>query len=151
VDNGTQIRLTGEGEYGTRGGPAGNLYVFISVERHEFFVRRDNDIILELSINMAQAALGDKVRVPTIDGEEDIVIPAGTQSGTVKRLKARGVPYLRRAGRGDQVIVVTVETPKKLTPQQEQLFLELGKTLGKEAIRPQEKGFFDRVKDALGL
>ncbi|MBN1581485.1 MAG: molecular chaperone DnaJ [Anaerolineae bacterium] len=151
VDNGTQIRLTGEGEYGTLGGPPGNLYVFISVEAHEFFVRRDNDIILELSINVAQAALGDQVKIPTIDGEEDLAIPAGTQSGTIKRLKAHGVPFLRRPGRGDQLVMITVETPKKLTPKQEQLFLELGETLGKEAIRPQEKGFFDRVKEALGL
>ncbi len=151
VDNGTQIRLSGEGELGARGGPAGNLYVFVAVKAHEFFVRRDNEIILELSINVAQAALGDQVKIPTLDGEEDLVIPAGTQSGTVIRLKARGVPYLRKAGRGDQLVVVTVETPKKLTAKQEQLFLELGETLGKEVIRPQERGFFDRVKDALGL
>ena len=151
VDNSTQIRLTGEGEYGTLGGPPGNLYVFISVEPHEFFIRRDNNIILELSINVAQAALGDQVKIPTIDGQVELTIPAGTQSGTVKRLKASGVPYLRRAGRGDQLVVITVETPKKLTPEQEQLFLELSQTLNKEAIRPQEKGFFDHVKDALGL
>lgn len=151
VDTGTQIRLSGEGEYGTLGGPPGNLYVFITVEPHEFFVRRDNDIIVEVSINVAQAALGDKIKVPTIDGEEEIVIPAGTQSGTVHRLKGRGVPYLRKPGRGDQLVVITVEIPKKLTRQQEQLFVELGKSLGGAAIQPQGRGFFDRVKDALGL
>ncbi len=151
VDNGTQIRLTGEGEPGTLGGPPGNLYVFIAVEPHEFFLRRDNDIILELAVNVAQAALGDKVRVPTIDGEEEVAIPAGTQSGTVHRLKARGVPYLRKAGRGDQLVVINVEIPKKLNKKQEQLFMELSETLGKETIQPQGRGFFDRVKDALGL
>jgi len=151
VDTGTQIRLSGEGEYGTLGGPPGNLYVFITVEPHEFFVRRDNDIILEVAINVAQAALGDKIKVPTIDGEEEIVIPAGTQSGTIHRLKGRGVPYLRKPGRGDQLVVITVEIPKKLSRQQEQLFLELSKTLGGAAIQPQGRGFFDRVKDALGL
>lgn len=151
VDTGTQIRLTGEGEHGTLGGPPGNLYVFITVEPHEFFLRRDNDIILELAVNVAQAVLGDKVKVPTVDGEEEITIPAGTQSGTVHRLRARGVPYLRKAGRGDQLVVITVEIPKKLTKKQEQLFLELSQTLGQAAIQPQGRGFFDRVKDALGL
>ncbi|MBN1935270.1 MAG: molecular chaperone DnaJ [Anaerolineae bacterium] len=151
VDNGTQIRLTGEGEHGALGGPPGNLYVFIAVEPHEFFFRRDNDIILELAVNVAQAALGDKIKVPTVDGEEEIAVPAGTQSGTVHRLKARGVPYLRKAGRGDQLVVITVEIPKKLTKKQEQLFLELGGTLGQAVIQPQGRGFFDRVKDALGL
>lgn len=151
VDKGTQIRLSGEGEYGLMGGPTGNLYVFIAVEPHEFFVRQENDIILELSINVAQAALGDKLKVPTLDGEEEVTIPSGTQSGTVIRLKARGVPYLRHAGRGDQLVVVTVDVPQKLTEKQRKLLTELGETLGKEAIRPQEKGFFDRVKEALGL
>jgi molecular chaperone DnaJ len=151
VDNGTQIRLTGEGEYGTLGGPPGNLYVFITVEPHEFFVRQDNDIILELSVNVAQAALGDKVTVPTLDGDENLTITGGTQSGTVFRLKGRGVPYLRRAGRGDQVVIVTVNIPQKLSPRQQELFLELSETLSKEAINPQEKGFLDRVREALGL
>ena len=151
VDNGTQIRLTGEGEYGTLGGPPGNLYVFIAVEPHEFFVRQDNDIILELSVNVAQAALGDKVTVPTLDGDENLIITGGTQSGTVFRFKGRGVPYLRRAGRGDQLVIVTVNIPQKLSPRQQELFLELSETLSKEAINPQEKGFLDRIREALGL
>ena len=152
VDNGTQIRLTGEGEEGTLGGPPGNLYVFITVKPHAFFVRQDNDILLELSINVAQATLGDKVSVPTLDGEkEELAIPAGTQNGTVVRLKGRGIPYLRRNGRGDQLIIVTVHIPQKLSPRQHELFYELSETLNKEAINPQEKGFLDRVKEALGL
>jgi molecular chaperone DnaJ len=151
VDNGTQIRLTGEGEEGTLGGPPGNLYVFITVEPHKFFARQENNILLELSINVAQAALGDKVNIPTLDGEEELAIPAGTQNGTVFRLKGRGVPYLRRNGRGDQVVVVTIQIPQKLSPRQQQLFHELSETLSKEAINPQEKGFLERFKEALGL
>jgi molecular chaperone DnaJ len=151
VDDGTRIRLTGEGELGAMGGPPGNLYVFIHVAPHDFFVRQENHIILELEINVAQAALGDLVHVPTLDGREELVIPAGTQTGEVFRLKARGVPYLRRAGRGDQLVVVTVAVPRKLTDQQRQLFLDLGETLGKEIVSQREKGFLERVKDALGL
>jgi molecular chaperone DnaJ len=151
VDDGTRIRLTGEGELGALGGPPGNLYVFISVEPHKFFSRRDNDILLELSINVAQAALGDLIQVPTLDGDEELSIPAATQTGDMFRLKAHGVPYLRRPGRGDQLVIVTVAIPDKLTPEQRELFKELGDTLGKEIISQREKGFVDRVKDVLGL
>lgn len=151
VDDGTRIRLTGEGELGGLGGPAGNLYVFVSVEPHEFFVRQDNDIILDLTINMAQAALGDQVGVPTLDGDEELVIAAGTQTGDILRLKGRGVPYLRRSGRGDQLVVITVATPTKLSDRQRELFQELGKTLGREIIAQREKGFLDRVKETFGL
>ena len=87
----------------------------------------------------------------TLDGEEDLIIPAGTQTGEILRLKARGVPYLRRAGRGDQLVVITVVTPQKLTEKQRELLQELGDTLGKEIIAQREKGFLDRVKDAFGL
>jgi len=151
VDEGTRIRLTGEGELGTLGGPPGDLYVFISVKPHEYFVRRDNDIILELSLNVAQAALGDLIAVPTLDGEEELPIPPGTQTGEVFRLKAHGVPYLRRPGRGDELVVVTVAVPRHLDARQRELFEELGETLGKEIIAQHERGFLDRVKEALGL
>jgi molecular chaperone DnaJ len=151
VDDGTRIRLTGEGELGSLGGPPGNLYVFISVEPHPYFKRQDNHIVLELEINVAQGALGDLVTIPTLDGDEELVIPAGTQTGEVFRLKAKGVPYLRRPGRGDQMVVVTVNIPKKLTAEQRALFEQLGETLGKEIIAQREKGFVDRVRDALGL
>ena len=151
VDDGTRIRLTGEGELGALRGPPGDLYVFVSVEPHEFFVRRDNDIMLELSVNVAQAALGDLITIPTLDGEEEFSIPPGTQTGDVFRLKAHGVPYLRRPGRGDQLIVVTVAVPEKLDERQRELFEELGETLGKEIIAQRERGFLDRVREALGL
>jgi len=151
VDDGTQIRLTGEGESGVWGGPPGNLYVFIAVEPHPFFVRQNNHIMLELVINVAQAALGDVVRVPTLQDEEELVIPAGTETGDVFRFKGRGVPYLRRAGQGDQLIVITIAIPQVLSEKQRELFEELSETLGKEIVSQRERGFLDRVKEALGL
>ncbi|HML24275.1 MAG TPA: molecular chaperone DnaJ [Aggregatilinea sp.] len=155
VDDGTQIRLGGEGEPGQRGGPAGDLYVVLRVTPHEFFKRRESDIILEVSINVAQAALGDSIAVPTVDGDEEVVVPAGTQSGKVIRLRGKGVPKLRRdgssAGRGDQLLVLTVEVPSKLTKEQRDLFEQLGRTLGKEVIpQKQGRGFLDRVSDFFG-
>jgi molecular chaperone DnaJ len=149
VDNGTQIRLAGEGELGTRGGPPGNLYVVLSVKPHRYFRRQDNNIILELAINVAQAALGDEVMVPTLEDEEKLVIPAGTQTGKVFRLRGKGVPYLRRNGRGDQLVIVQVAIPTDLNDEQKQLFKDLGKTLGKEVIPQQEKSFFDKMMDFL--
>ena len=151
VDNGTQIRLNSEGEPGMNGGPAGNLYVVVGVTPHAFFRRKDEDIIVELSINVAQATLGDDIEVPTIDGKERLTIPNGTQTGNVFRMKGKGVPHLRRSSRGDQLVLVTVSTPQNLTVEQRRLFAELAKTLGKEVIPQQEKGFFDKLKDAFGV
>jgi molecular chaperone DnaJ len=151
VDEGTRIRLAGEGEPGARGGPLGNLYVVLSVKPHAHFKRDNNDIYLELDINIAQAALGDRVQVPTLDGLEDFVIPVGTQTGDSFKLKGKGVPYLRRNGRGDQIVIVHVLTPTKLSSKQKQLLTELSKTLGKEVIHQPEKGLLDKLKDALGL
>ncbi len=105
MDNGTQIRLAGEGEPGILGGPQGNLYLLLEVKAHKFFKRRENDILLNLDINIAQAVLGAEVDVPTVDGSAKLKIPAGTQPGKVFTLKARGVPYLRKSGRGDQMVI----------------------------------------------
>lgn len=151
VDTGTQIRLNGEGEPGMNGGPAGNLYVVINVAPHAYFRRKDEDIIVELSVNVAQAALGDEIEVPTVDGKEKLNIPAGTQSGSVFRLKSKGVPHLRRTSRGDQLILVNVQVPQNLNTEQKRLFSELAKTLGKDVVPQQEKGFFDKLKDAFGV
>jgi molecular chaperone DnaJ len=151
VDSGTRIRLAGEGEPGGRGGPGGNLYVLLEVKPHRHFRRQEDDILLELGINVAQAALGDHLQVPSLDGPEQLAIPAGTQTGDVFRLRAKGVPHLRRAGRGDQVVIVRVMTPTKLTAHQRDLFKELGKSLGREVIQQPEKGILDKLKDALGL
>ena len=105
VDDGTQIRLAGEGNQGLAGGPAGNLYVALTVQPHAVFQRRDNDILMELPINIAQAALGAEIEVPTLDGDETLVVPPGTQHGKVLRLKNKGVPHLRRSERrGDQLV-----------------------------------------------
>ncbi len=149
VDNGTQIRLSEEGEAGMRGGMAGNLYVVISVRKHPYFKRQNSDVFLELPMNVAQAALGDELEVPTLDGTEKLRIPAGTQTGETFRLRNKGVPYLRGEGRGDQLVTVYVVTPKKLTAEQRRLFEQLSETLGKEVIPQGEKGFFDRLKDVL--
>jgi molecular chaperone DnaJ len=153
VDNGTQIRLNGEGEPGIFGGPAGSLYVAVNVTPHQFFRRKDQDIIIELGMNIAQVALGDEIDVPTIDGNEKLHIPAGTQSGSIFRIKGKGVPHLRRSGaRGDEIVIVNVNIPKHLTSEQRRLFNELAKTMGKEVVPQQaEKGFFDKLKDAFGV
>jgi molecular chaperone DnaJ len=151
VDEGTRIRLANEGEPGSRGGPTGNLYVVLHIKPHHHFRRDDNTILLELDINVAQAALGDKVVVPTLDGEEELAIPAGTQTGETFRLRGRGVPYLRRNGRGDQVVLVHVMTPTGLSDEQRDLFAQLGKSLGREVVHQPEKGLLNKLKDVLGL
>jgi molecular chaperone DnaJ len=151
VDEGTRIRLASEGEPGQRGGPPGNLYVVLHVKPHVHFRREENNILLELDVNVAQAALGDKLKVPTLDGDEDLAIPAGTQTGDVFRLRGKGVPHLRRNGRGDQLVMVHVLTPTRLTRQQKDLFKELSETLGKEVVHQPEKGLFAKVKESLGI
>lgn len=149
VDEGTQIRLAGEGEPGIHGGPNGNLYVVAHVKPHKYFLRRDDDLLLDLRITVAQAALGAKIQVPTLDSEAPLTIPAGTQTGEVLRLKGKGVPRLQATGRGDLLIVITVDIPSSLSPRQRELFQELGETLGGEVI-PQEQTFLDRIRDLLG-
>ena len=151
VDDGTRIRLAGEGEPGERRGPPGNLYVVLHVKAHSYFRRQDSSILLELDLNVAQAALGDKLTVPTLDGDETLIIPAGTQTGEVFKLRGKGVPHLRRNGRGDQLVMVNVLTPTKLSRQQKDLLTELSKTLGKEVVRQPEKGIFDKFREAIGL
>jgi molecular chaperone DnaJ len=153
VHEGLQIQVRGEGDAGDAGAPRGNLYVIINVREHEFFKRRNTDIILDININVAQAALGDVIRVPTVDGDVELTIPAGTQTGRVFRLRGKGIPRLRsdgsNSGRGDQLVYVQVAIPTQLTDQQRRLFEELGKTLGKD-IQPQHsggRGFFERVMD----
>jgi molecular chaperone DnaJ len=147
---GQQIRLSGEGAPGNSGGPAGNLYVVVDVERHPIFQRRDDDILINLEINMAQAALGDEVVVPTVDGEASLKIPAGTQSGTVFRMRDRGVPHLNGNGRGDQMVMTQVVIPTSLSSTQRELLEELADTLGKAVVPQREKGFLNDLKDALG-
>jgi molecular chaperone DnaJ len=151
VDHGTQIRLSGEGEMGERGGTPGNLYVVLDVEPHSIFERRNDDIVMALQINVAQAALGAEVKVPTLEGEEAIPIPAGTQNGAVLRLKGKGVPHLQRNGRGDQLVVVRVAVPTKLSREQKDLLKELGETLEPETVWQEKRSFVDELKDLFGL
>jgi molecular chaperone DnaJ len=152
VDEGMQIRLAGEGEPSPNKGAPGDLFVVLHVKEHEYFKRRNNDIILEVAVNVAQAALGDAITIPTVDGDHELTVPAGTQSGEIIRLRNKGVPKLRRdgtnSGRGDQLVVVTVNIPTKLSKEQREMFEELGRVLGKE-VMPQRsgRGFLDRVAD----
>ena len=130
VDDGSRIRLSSEGDVGARGGSSGNLYISLSVKQHKFFTRDDNNILYELPINVAQAALGTEVEVPTLDGKEKLKIPAGSQTGDVFRLKNKGIPHLHGRERGHQLVKLVVVTPESLTKGQRQLFEELAKTLG---------------------
>ena len=129
VDDGSRVRLRGEGNAGTRGGPPGDLYVSLSVEEHDFFTRDGDNIIYELPINFVQAALGTEVEVPTLDGNNKLKIPAGCQTDTVFRLKNKGIPHLHGRGRGDQIVAVSVVTPESLTKEQRQLFEKLAESM----------------------
>jgi len=150
VDSGTQIRLAGEGGPGVFGGPNGNLFLLLDVQPHKFFKRRENDLILNLDINVAQAVLGAEVEVPTIDGDERLKIPSGTQPGKVFHMKGKGVPHVRNKNhRGDQLVIVNVEIPSKLTKEQRELFEKLAESLG-TTVYPKEKGFIDWLNDAFG-
>ncbi len=147
VDTGSRLRLRGEGEAGERGGPPGDLYVVIHVEEHDFFEREGDDIYCTVPISFTTAALGGKVEVPTLDGSEFIQIKKGTQSGEIFRLKGKGMPRLRGYGRGDEIIQVVVQVPKKLTKRQEELLREFAKLEGESPshTQPREKGFFKRM------
>lgn len=150
VDVGTQIRLNNEGGPGVFGGPSGSLFLVLDVRPHQFFKRRDNDILLNLDINVAQAALGAEVTIPTMEGEDKLKIPAGTQSGKIFHVKGKGVPHVRNKNqRGDEIVIVNVAIPTKLTKEQRELFEKLAKSLGTD-VKPQEKGFIDWLNEAFG-
>lgn len=151
IDHGSQMRLTGEGEIGSQGGPRGNIYLSINVTPHEQFRRDEDDILYDLDLNFAQVALGDEVSVPTLDGEpHQSRIPAGTQTGEVFVIRGKGVPHLRGSGRGDMIVRVNVVTPKNLTKQQKELLNQLADSMGTR-VKPQEdRGFMGKIKDALG-
>lgn len=146
VETGNRLKLNGEGEPGSGGGPPGDLYVVITVKDHPLFQREGNDVICELPITFTQAALGHEFEVPTLDGKMSLKVPGGTQSGKVFKLPSKGVPVLQGYGRGDQLVVVRVETPSKLTSRQKELLEEFAREGGEE-INPIGKGFFDKVKE----
>lgn len=145
VDEGSRIRVSGGGELGRRGGSSGDLYVYIFVRPHKLFRRDGTDVLCEVPISFVQAALGDTVEVPTLDGKVDMKVPAGVQSGTVLRLKGRGIPYLRGSGRGDQHVRMKVLTPQKLSARQKELLKEFGELSG-ENVNPEQKSFMDTVR-----
>jgi len=152
VDDGSQLRLSGEGESGFRGGSQGNLYVTLSVLPHKFFVRDGDNLLYELPVNFAQAALGAEVEVPTLGSKVEIKIPAGSQTGKLFRLKGQGIVHLHRGGRGDQLVTLLVVTPESLTKRQHQLFEELAGSFGPENMPPPEKweGLLGKFKNAFG-
>jgi molecular chaperone DnaJ len=148
VDTGSRLRINGEGEAGSHGGPPGDLYVYITIKSHAFFTRQGVDILYEASLSFTQAALGAEIEVPTLHGKAKLTVPAGTQPGTRFRLRGKGLPHLRRGGRGDQLVKVAVKIPTRLTAKQRKLLEEFAETLNEE--KGESKGFFQKVRDAFG-
>jgi molecular chaperone DnaJ len=144
VDSGTRLRMSGEGEGGVGGGPPGDLYVVLHVREHPVFERRDLDLFSLAAVTFSQCALGAEFPVPTIDGDEQLEVPAGTQSGTRFRLRGRGVPSLDGRGRGDHYVTVQIRTPKRLGKERRELIEQLAELDGEEHDEP---GLFDRVKN----
>jgi len=149
VEDGSRLRVPGEGDVGIKGGPYGDLYVLISIKPHKLFERHGSDLVYEKSISFVQASLGDEVDIPTI-GEEivNLKIPSGTQSGTSFRIKGKGMPHLRWNGHGNLYVKAKVITPKKLSPKQKELLREFADVSGEE-IYSEDKGFFDKMKDVI--
>jgi molecular chaperone DnaJ len=149
VDTGSQIRIGGEGEAGLRGGGPGDLYVVLRVKPHPQLARRDQSVIYELRVNIVQAALGDRIEIPTLDGAVEIAIPAATQHGQSFRLAGKGMPDVRGGRRGDQYVLVQVVVPKDLTAEQKALLRKVGGLTGKP--EKVSKGFFEKLRDAISL
>lgn len=150
VDSGVSVRLSGEGEAGRNGGPPGDLYVAVEVKSHKIFERQKNDLYIEKELHFAQAALGDKIDVPTIDGDgEELKIPAGTQPGTILKVKGKGMPYLRGNGHGDMYVQCRVKVPHKLSDKQKSLLLELADEDGVDVNVKDEKGLFKKFKKGI--
>ncbi|KGX93572.1 molecular chaperone DnaJ [Pontibacillus halophilus JSM 076056 = DSM 19796] len=148
IDEGQQIRVTGQGEPGENGGPAGDLFVVIQVRQHEFFQREGDHIFCEMPLTFTQAALGDEVEVPTLHGKVKLKIPEGTQTGKTFRLKEKGVPNVRGYGHGDQHVKIRVVTPSNLTDRQKELMREFNEIAGNEPTEEQHGSLFQRFKRA---
>ena len=148
VDTGDRIRLSGEGEAGAHGAPAGDLYVQVSVREHPIFVRDGNNLYCEVPIGYTTAALGGEIEVPTLDGRAKLKIPAESQTGKMFRMRGKGVKSVRSGAVGDLLCKVVIETPVNLNERQRELLEELELSMGKDGSknRPKEKGFFDGVK-----
>jgi molecular chaperone DnaJ len=150
IDSGQRIAIEGQGEAGPRGGPPGDLYVQVTVRDHPQLIRQGTELYYELPITFAQAALGDTVSVPTVEGQTDLDIPAGTQSGTEIKLRGQGVPRLRGSGRGDLHVIATVVVPAKLSKKERDLLKELGEVSGPAVLPKHREGLFDRLRDIFG-
>lgn len=149
VDNGATLRLTGQGPAGPRGGPPGDLYVHLSVQGDERFARRGDDLFADLHVTVTQAALGATVTVETLDGHEQVAVVPGTQSGTVLRMRGRGVPHVRGRGRGDLMVNIVVDTPTDLSGTQRELLRQLAQERG-EPVGAASEGFVSRLRSAFG-
>jgi molecular chaperone DnaJ len=150
VDNGSRLKLRSEGEAGLATGAPGDLYVVVHVKEHPLFVRQDNDVVIEVPVSFPQAALGADLEVPTLDGKIKLKLPAGTQSGKIFRLKGKGFADLHGYGRGDQLVRIAVETPRRLTARQRELLEEFAKASGQDVNHPMSKGFVDKLKEMFG-
>ena len=146
VDNGSRLRVAGEGEAGAKGGPSGDLYVYLYVKPHKFFERDGTTVLCEVPINIVQATLGADIKVPTLDGQVTMKIPEGTQPGKVMRIKGKGIPSLRNSSRGDQLVRIKVVVPTKLSDKQKDALRKFA-DISKDNINPEEKSFMDKVKD----
>lgn len=146
VDDGSTLRYPGYGGAGPRGGPAGDLYVRLRVRPHSRFRRSDHDLRTTVRVAMTQAVLGTELSIETLDGDETVRVPPGTQSGLVLRLRGRGVPYVQARGRGDMLVEVVVEVPSELPPEQEELVRQLAELRGEAVSPPEEGGLFHRLR-----
>jgi molecular chaperone DnaJ len=155
ISTGQRLRLYGEGEHGTAGGPSGDLYVVVHVREHRFFHREGDDLYSEVPISFPTLALGGTIKVPTLNGLEDLHVPAGTQAGARFKLRGKGMPNVSGRGHGDLHVIARVAVPKKLTKEQKGLLEQLAHTLKDETVNPEtteagDKPFFERVKDIFG-
>lgn len=146
VNDGSRLRVAGEGEVGAKGGPSGDLYVYIYVRPHKYFERDGTTVMCEVPISIVQATLGAEIKVPTLDGQVTMRIPEGTQPGKVLRLKGKGIPSLRGGGRGDQLVRIKVVVPTKLNDKQKDALRKFEDVCG-DAINPEEKSFLKKIKD----
>jgi molecular chaperone DnaJ len=156
IATGQRLRLSGEGEAGPGGGPAGDLYVVIHVQEHAFFQRDGNDLYCEIPVHFPTVALGGEITIPTLDGTEPFKVPEGTESGSTFRVRGKGMPDVSGRGKGDLLVTIKVVTPGKLTKDQKKLLQQLAASLPAEKFEPtpladqEDKGLFDRVKDIFG-
>ena len=148
VPDGTTLRLRGQGEAGVRGGADGDLFVRVSVQEHDLFTRDGDDLRSELAVPLTQAVLGAEIPIQTIDGKEVVQVPPGTQDGTVLRVRDAGVPHLDGRGRGDLLVHVSVNIPRRLSTEERQLFENLAALRGEE-VAPEQRGLFHRLRDSI--